>query len=403
MGDTDRLDAVTGDETDAVGDDPVSGGSAPGATVAERLNRRGAILPGRQVGGSFSRALALGALWGGVIGAGSVVWLIAGVLGHEVGPENVGFHLGSLWIPAIVVALGALVGAFIGVMSSFGAATAVLLAVSMGAVARWAKALAGATGAILVTFATTLIIIAIGYRGIPTGLLVWSVIFAVVAGATAALTIAIIDSEPRRARALAAEIISSTGEEPAPAPALAPLGQIGQGVENTVDADADAAADADADAAADADTATASADADGNALGAHRASQTRRFRNMAVALGLLSVVSPLWTLVAGANLTTAAMSSLAVQPTALFTMQFVGAAAIPAYALGYAVAVDRARAASRRSADGQRAEHAPSVHLSGVPWGISVLAACTLALTLAVGFLYLNGASQVANLGPAGG
>jgi hypothetical protein len=344
-------DGSSGDETDALG------GLAPPRTLAaERLGRSGAMLPGRTIGQSFNKALSLGALLGGGIGAGS--GLVLGLL--FAGDLGAGINL-MMALPAALPA--ALIGMFVGLVCACGAAAAVLLAVWFGATGRWAKILAAVIGAILSVLAIAGIVEGNGYPILTNGLAPWvtPVFLALLAGAAGGLSISVLDSDSRRTAAMRA----APRRLPPPIPQRS----------NRDSADA-------------AETIT------GRREGTHVPEPTasiaehveparsldraRQLRSVGVVLGVLGLVSIPWMLLAMGSAFRGFGGSWSDLAVAWFGAQFFVAAAIPASALGFAVA---------SSVVGRRARQhgASDADLIPTPGGVAVLTGCVLAVTLLCG------------------
>ncbi|GAA3876889.1 hypothetical protein GCM10022381_19290 [Leifsonia kafniensis] len=206
----------TDSETDAVGGDIL-----PRTPAAGRLSRPGAVLPGRTIGESFIRALSLGAKLGAGIG------LVAGALFgvaldlEEPGGNTVGIAIAGAFA-------GVLIGVLVGLVCGCSAALGVLAGVGVGATGRWAKAIAGAVGALLGVLAIAGVAEGNGRPWITAVLSSGSLVgglgalVALAAVAAAALSISVLDSDSRRLAA-----VRASTERPGAAASAAPMASPG--------------------------------------------------------------------------------------------------------------------------------------------------------------------------------
>ncbi|MGO4103868.1 hypothetical protein AB4Y63_07940 [Leifsonia sp. YAF41] len=374
--------------TDADGDV-----TTPRTSAAARLDRPGAILPGRTVGQSFTKALAVGALLGS--GIGLVSGLVLGAT--EMGGGGAIFTL-------MVGLAGALIGVFVGLACGCGAALAVLAAVWLGATGRSVKSVAGAVGAVLSVLSVAAIVEGNG-RPILTGGLAFGAAGAflmLAAAAAAALSISVLDSEPRRAAAVStarapqssttaqaspattASTAASTGVAGDPGPDLRrgppPIPQrpsrdnagvpepiAGQGLGSN-------------------DPIVVAPDA-GHGERTRSLNRARHLRSVAVVLGVLGLISVPWMLLVLGSVFGGAIEQFPERVAAWYVAQSFVAAAIPAGALGFAVA---SSIAGRRA----RQAGASDVDLTPTSGGVAVLTGCILAVTLLCGMALLGAVSE---------
>lgn len=387
----------SGDETDAIG-----GVASPRAVAAERLGRPGALLPGRTVGQSFTQAFAAGALLGSGLGGGIGLVLGLFVMGEVVA----GFAL-------VVAAAGALIGVFVGLVCACGAATGVFLAVRFGAPERWAKITAGMVGAVLGVLVVGGIVEANGVPILTDGLTngfapgVTPAFLVLLAGAAAGLSISVLDSDSRRVAAMRADeqtrtpgvaradaaVASAVESAVAAHTVTSPSGFGGDDssaarrgpppIPNRSARETANAADISGSEGVGTPFPAPAASVIEHGERGHLLARALQFRSVAVILGILSLVSVPWMLLVLRSVSAVTFDRHPELFVAWCLAQFCVAAAIPAVALGFALAsgVVGRRARQRGASDAE---------LTPTPGGVALLTGCVLAVTILAGLLLFS-------------